>query len=133
MGVFNGTAQIITFAGVQLAELTECSMTMEANLFEVTSKESAGYAEFLSGLRTITYSASGLTDYQATNKDMADLFAAYEARAAVSIVWTNAVTGDKKVTQNAFITSITNDAPMEDKASYTLELTGTGAPTIATI
>lgn len=131
--VFNGTAQIITFAGTQLAELTECSMTMEANLFEVTSKESGGYAEYLSGLRNITYSASGLTDYQATNKDMADLFAAYEARAAVSIVWTNAVTGDKKVTQNAFITSITNDAPMEDKASYTLELQGTGAPTIATI
>lgn len=133
MAVFNGTAQIITLDGTEIAQLTECSMTMEQNLFETTTKNSGGFAEFLPGLRNITYSASGLTDYQNSDKDMADLFTAWNNRASVLIVWTNAVTGDKKVTQTAYITNITNDAPMEDKASYTVEFQGTGTPTIATI
>jgi hypothetical protein len=43
------------------------------------------------------------------------------------------VTGDKSVSQSAYITSCEVSAPMEDVTTYSIEFAGTGAPTFATI
>jgi TP901-1 family phage major tail protein len=131
--VYNGTLQIITMDGTQLAELTSVSMSMSQDLFDVTSKESAGWSEVLAGLRTITYNAEGIVDFQATNKDMADLWTAFTTRASVAIIFTNLVTGDKRITQTCYISNLEITAPMEDTVTYSVEFTGTGAPTVATI
>ena len=68
-----------------------------------------------------------------TNKDLADIFTAYNNRASVAIIWTDMVTGDKSVSQTAYISSCEVSAPMEDVTTYSIEFTGTGAPTFATI
>jgi len=133
MAIYNGTLQILTLDGTQIAELTSVSMSMSQDLFDVTSKESGGWSEVLPGLRNVTYSCEGLVDFQATNKDMADIFTLFTTRASCSIVWTNAVTGDKKITQTCYLSSCEISAPMEDKVSYSIEFTGTGAPTVANI
>jgi hypothetical protein len=133
MSVFNGTLTVLKMDGTQLAELTNVTMSMSSDNFETTSKESGGYAEFAYGQRSITYSVEGLADFQASNKDLADLLAAWTGRTVVSLEWTNGVTGDKKVTQSALISSIDVDAPMEDVSTYSVEFQGTGTPTIATI
>lgn len=133
MAVFNGTLTVLKMDGTQLAELTNVTMSMTSDNFETTSKESGGYAEFSYGKRSVTYSVEGLADFQASNKDLADLFSAWTARTVVSLEWTNAVSGDKKVTQSALISSIDVDAPMEDVVTYSVEFQGTGTPTIATI
>lgn len=133
MAVYNGTAQILKMDGTQLAELTNVTMSMNQDLFETTSKESAGWKEVMPGLRDITYSAEGLADFQATNKDLADIFTAYNSRASVQIIWTDMTTGDKSVSQTAYISSCEVSAPMEDVTTYSIEFTGTGAPTFATI
>ena len=133
MAVYNGTAQILKMDGTQLAELTNVTMSMNQDLFETTSKESAGWKEVMPGLRDITYSAEGLADFQATNKDLADVFTAYTNRASVAIEWTNAVSGDKKLTCTAYITSCEISAPMEDTVTYSIEFQSTGALTVATI
>jgi TP901-1 family phage major tail protein len=133
MAIYNGTAQILKMDGTQLAELTNVTMSMNQDVFETTSKESAGWKEVMPGLRDITYSAEGLADFATTNRDLADIFAAYNTRAIVAIVWTNNVAGDKSVTQNAYITSCEVSAPMEDVTTYSVEFAGTGAPTFATI
>lgn len=133
MAVFNGTLTVLKMDGTQLAELTNVTMSMTSDNFETTSKESGGYAEFAYGKRSVTYSVEGLADFQASNKDLADLFSAWTARTVVTLEWTNAVSGDKKVTQSALISSIDVDAPMEDVVTYSVEFQGTGTPTIATI
>lgn len=133
MAVYNGTAQILKMDGTQLAELTNVTMSMNQDLFETTSKESKGWKEVLPGLRDITYSAEGLADFQATNKDLADIFTAYNLRSSVAIIWTDMVTGDKSVSQTAYISSCEVSAPMEDVTTYSIEFTGTGEPTFATI
>lgn len=130
---YNGTLQVLTLDGTVLAKLTNTDITMDTNLFEVTSKESGGYAEFLPGLRNITYSVEGIADFQSANKDLADIFTIYTSRASCALVWTNAVTGDKKITQTGYLTSCNISAPMEDTVTYSLEFQGTGTPTIATI
>ena len=119
--------------GKQLAELTNVTMSMNQDLFEITSKESGGWKEVMPGLRDITYSAEGLADFQSSNKDLADIFTAYNSRASVAIIWTDMITGDKSVSQTAYISSCEVSAPMEDVTTYSIEFTGTGAPTFATI
>ena len=133
MAVYNGTAQILKMDGTQLAELTNVTMSMNQDVFETTSKESAGWKEIMPGLRDITYSAEGLADFVAANKDLTDIFAAYNSRTLVQIIWTNLTTGNTSVTQSAYITSCEVSAPMEDVATYSIEFAGTGAPTFTVI
>ena len=133
MAVYNGTAQILKMDGTQLAELTNVTMSMNQDVFETTSKESGGWKEVLPGLRDITYSAEGLADFASANKDLTDIFAAYNGRTLVSIVWTNLTAGATSVTQSAYITSCEVSAPMEDVVTYSIEFAGTGTPTFTVI
>jgi TP901-1 family phage major tail protein len=133
MAVYNGTAQILKMDGTQLAELTNVTMSMNQDVFETTSKESLGWKEIMPGLRDITYSAEGLADFVAANKDLTDIFTAYNARALVAIVWTNLIPGNTSVTQSAYITSCEVSAPMEDVVTYSIEFAGTGTPTFTVI
>lgn len=133
MAIYNGTLQVLKFDGTQMAELTNVTATLNQETFDVTSKESAGWTEILPGVRNATFSAEGIADFQASNKDLADVFTAYTNRTVVAIEWTNAVTGDKKLTCNAYITSCEISAPMEDTVTYSIEFASTGAVTSATI
>jgi TP901-1 family phage major tail protein len=134
MAVYNGTLQVLSIGGENLAQLTNVTMSMNQDLFETTSKESGGWKSVMPGLRDITYSAEGLADFtEASKYNLTELFALYDARTSVSIVWTNTITGDKKVTQTAYISSMEVSAPMEDVTTYSVEFTGTGTPVIATI
>ena len=133
MAVYNGTAQILKMDNTQLAELTNVTMSMNQDVFETTSKESAGWKEIMPGLRDITYSAEGLADFVAANKDLTDIFTAYNNRTMVQIIWTNLTAGNTSVTQSAYITSCEVSAPMEDVATYSIEFAGTGAPTFTVI
>lgn len=133
MGIFNGSLTVLKLDGTNLAELTNVTMSLSQETFDVTSKESAGWTEVLPGVRSATFSAEGIADFQATNKDLADIFTAYTNRAAVAIEWTNGVTGDKKATCSAYITSCEISAPMEDTVTYSIEFASTGAVTFATI
>lgn len=133
MSIQNGTLTILKFDGTQMAELTNVTMSLSQETFDTSSKESAGWSEILPGFRSATFTAEGLADFQATNKDLADVFTAFANRTVVAIEWTNAVTGDKKATCNAYITSCEVSAPQEDVTTYSIELQSTGAVTFATI
>jgi TP901-1 family phage major tail protein len=135
-GIYNGTLQVLSIGGENLAQLTNVTMSMNQDLFDTTSKESGGWKSVMPGLRDITYSAEGLADFTESLKyNLTELFALYTAttRTPVQIVWTNGVTGDKKVTQDAYISSMEVSAPMEDVTTYSIEFTGTGTPVITTI
>lgn len=133
MAIFNGTLTVLKVDGSNLCELTNVTMTLNQETFDTTSKESAGWTEILPGVRNATFSAEGIADFQATNKDLADIFTAYSSRASVAIVWTNAVTGDKSVSCTAYITSCEISAPMEDTVTYSVEFASSGALTFTTI
>lgn len=134
MAIFNGTLTVLQMDGTTpLAELTNVTMSLSQETFDVSSKESAGWSEILPGIRSATFTAEGIADFQASNKDLADVFTAYTNRASVAIIWTNGVTGDKKVSCTAYITSCEVNAPMEDTVTYSIEFQSTGALTVATI
>lgn len=134
MAIFNGTLTVLQMDGTTpLAELTNVTMSLSQETFDVTSKESAGWVKILPSLRSATFTAEGIADFQASNKDLADIFTAYSNRTAVAIIWTNGVTGDQKVSCSTYITSCEVNAPMEDTVTYSIEFQSTGALTFATI
>jgi predicted secreted protein len=82
------------------------------------------------GLRDVTYSGEGLADFtaSATKYTLTEIFAAYNNRTLLSVVFTNTV---NTFTQSGYISSFELSAPMEDVATYSIEITGTGVLTLA--
>jgi TP901-1 family phage major tail protein len=133
MAIYNGTAQLLKLgtAGSEetLIQLTNCTMSVNADLFETTSKESGGWKSVMPGLRDVSYSGEGLADFAAgANYTLTEIFAAYNARTLLSVKFTN---GTNTFTQSGYIASFEVSGPMEDVATYTIEVTGTGVLTLA--
>lgn len=134
MAIYNGTAQLLKLGAASteeaLIQLTNCSMSLNADLFDTTSKESGGWKSVLPGLRDVSYSGEGLADFtaSATKYTLTEIFNAYNSRTLLSVVFTNAV---NTFTQSGYISSFELSAPMEDVATYTIEITGTGVLTLA--
>ena len=128
MAIYNGTAQLLKLGAASteeaLIQLTNCSMSLNADLFDTTSKESNGWKSVMPGLRDVTYSGEGLADFtaSATKYTLTEIFAAYNNRTLLSVVFTNTV---NTFTQSGYISSFELSAPMEDVVSYTVSFTGT--------
>jgi len=132
MAIYNGTAQLLklgTSGSEQtLIQLTSCSMSVNADLFDTTSKESGGWKSVMPGLRDVSYSGEGLADFATSdNYTLAEIFTAYKDRTLLSIKFTNGV---NTFSQSGYIASFEISGPMEDVATYTIEVTGTGALTL---
>ena len=133
MAIYNGTAQLLKLgaSGTEeaLIQLTNCSMSLNADLFDTTSKESGGWKSVMPGLRDVSYSGEGLADFATSdNYTLAEIFAAYNSRTLLSVKFTNGV---NTFSQSGYIASFEISGPMEDVATYTIEVTGTGVLTLA--
>jgi predicted secreted protein len=107
-------------------------MSANADLFDTTSKESGGWKSVMPGLRDVTYSGEGLADFTDASSpskyDLTEIFNAYNNRTLLSVKFTNTIS---TFTQSGYISSFEVSGPMEDVATYTIEITGTGALTFA--
>lgn len=133
MAIYNGTAQLLKLGASgseeTLIQLTNCSMSVNADLFDTTSKESAGWKSVMPGLRDVSYSGEGLADFAAgSTYTLTEIFNAYNSRTLLSVKFTN---GTNTFSQSGYIASFEISGPMEDVATYTIEITGTGALTLA--
>ena len=133
MSVFNGDLMVIKVGSTVVAELTNCELTASTNMFEITSKESGGLKEILAGNSEWSATADINVDFVSSNWDAADMWAAWSAKTALSIVVTNGVTGDKQFAGTAYVDNVTYTGPQGDKASGTVSFAGTGALTITSI
>jgi predicted secreted protein len=107
-------------------------MSANADLFDTTSKESGGWKSVMPGLRDVTYSGEGLADFtdgsSPSKYDLTEIFNAYNNRTLLSVKFTNSIS---TFSQSGYISSFEVSGPMEDVATYTIEITGTGALTFA--
>lgn len=112
---------------------TDASISMSTNMFETTCKDSAANSAFLPGSKSWTASGSGSLAFDATY-GAEELFAAWDAQTSMSIVFQTAVTGDKKYSGSAYITSLNINSSGNDEAvTFDYELQGTGALAEATV
>jgi len=136
MAIFNGTELGVYIDSTLIAAATDCSLSLNTETIDITTKDSAGYRELLGGLKSGSISVSGLIDYvDASNKDFADLWTAWEARTILTLKFskTNESTGELSFTCGGIITTLEQSGGTEDTATYsaTFELTGPVTDTVA--
>lgn len=130
-GVMNGTDLGVYFgtsdgSEVLIAKATECSISINEDARDTTTKDSSGWRELLEGLRSWSVSTSHLHAEDDTT-NIQDLWSAYSSRATVYLLLSTAQTGDYRWNGAARIASIEKNAGTEDNVTYSVTFEGTGA------
>jgi TP901-1 family phage major tail protein len=138
-GLVNGTLIAIykDVAGTltKVANATSSDFELTRDTIDATNKDGGAYKEFLIGLAGWTMNAEGLfeEDGSATGISPKDLLTDIIAGAPITVVMTSNATGDLKVSGSAIITSFAWNAPVNDVATFSVALQGTGTLTVGTI
>lgn len=124
-GVFNGTDLLIKVEGTTIGHTTSCSLSITHDLPDATTKDSGGWQEVISGLRSAEVSFDGLIDYSddANANELVDYVI---NRTQVTVVFGTATSGDVIYTAEGYIASIEQSAEMEAAISYSGTITITG-------
>lgn len=137
--VFNGTDLVLKFIAdggtlEPLGHSTSCSMSITHDLPDATTKDSGGFSEVISGLRSFEISFDGLVDYtdDGNSKQNVDsILALITGRNKVDFSFGTATTGDEVISGEGFIASLEISAEMESAVTYSGTITGTGSLTVA--
>ena len=125
MAIQNATGVTLSVAGEVMAHATSASLSISRDLRDSTTKSSAGWQENLAGLLSWEMSGDAFIDVSATDASMADCFdiiTDVTAPIAIAAVFT---VGTETYTGQAFITSLSADAGVEENATFSISLTGT--------
>ena len=133
MAIFNGTNLGVYMDGTIIAAATDCSLSLNMETIDITTKDSAGYRELLAGMRSGSISVSGLIDYQSADKDTVDLYTAWENRTSLTLKFSSEISSDTSFTASGFLTSLEQSGGTEDTATYSATFELTGQVTDATI
>lgn len=132
LGIYIGDEGDPTETWELIAAATDCSLSLSAEVIDVSTKDSGAWRQLLAGMRSASMSTSGLIDYTASNKNLSDLFAAFNSRTRLHLRFSNAVSGDQRYECYGYLTSLEQSAGMEDTATYSASLEIDGAVTAAT-
>lgn len=130
-GVFNGTNLLLKVEGSVVGHTTSCTLTVNLDAADATTKDSSGWAESIAGLKSGELSFDGLVDYSDANnsEQLLDLLI---ARTKIDWVFGTSASGDSIYQGEGFITSLEQTGEMEAAVSYSGTITVTGAITKAT-
>jgi|TARA_Y100000033_G_scaffold5300_1_gene4408 predicted secreted protein len=137
-GQLNGTDLGVYIAGTLVAYSTNATININHTPRSVTNKESGGFEENMEGLRNWDVSVDALYAWldpsgsAISNETLSEIFTGYlAARAKFSLTFgvTTTGTGDTKYVGDAWLTSISLTAPLEDTATFSCSFQGTGALT----
>ncbi len=131
-GVFNGTNLLVKVEGTVIGHTTSCTLSISHDIADATTKDSAGWSEGISGLRSGEISFDGLVDYSDANS-VIDLIGLISARTQVTCVFGTSATGDTIYTAEGFIASIEQTGEMEAAVTFSGSITLTGAIVASTL
>lgn len=131
-GITNGTLIGLYVGGTKIANLISNDLDISMATRETTNKDSGGWKSSLGGALSWTCSAEGYFDEIATY-GFDELFAVLTARTAVTVMISSQVTGDKKYSGSALLTSLKRSHPTEDNVTFSCSCEGTGVLTEATV
>ena len=112
-----------------LLHATSASLSVSRDLRDSTTKSSLGFSESLAGLKSWELSGDGFVDFTTTSgtknaKQLLDQMLLNDPIVEVSF---GLVGASVEYTGTAFITSMSIDAGVEENATYSVSLTGTGS------
>lgn len=132
MSKFNASKLKILVGVVAINNLNECELTVDGETIDVTTKDSAGWAEFLPGLKNWTMTGSGVLDFAAT-EGPDEIYDDLVNGAIANVKFSTSVSGDSQFSGQGIYTNLGISAPQEDKVSFSFSIQGTGPLTRSTI
>lgn len=135
MAIQNGTAILLEVASSTIAGSTDQSFSAEADMIEITTKDSNGHKEFMSGEDSATLTISALYDPSASaGTGFSDAFSLLKAGTVSAFKWGQfATTGDKYLSGNLIIQKVDINGPKNEASSYSLTCQVTGDFTEETV
>ena len=135
--VFNGTNLLLKVAAdgqtpAIIGHSTTASLSISADLPEATSKDSAGFAEHIQGLRSGEISFEGLVSYTDT-QNVKELSEFMLNRTKIDWSLATSESGDQILSGEAFLSSVEISGEMESPVTYSGSLTVTGTITSGTV
>jgi len=123
-----GTGGAVKLGANKIAELSNWSLDLGADDIDVTSFDSQGWKEYLAGLKEWSGSIEGNLKTGDTNGQKAILQAWL---AGTTLTFTFEVSSGVTFQGSAFVKP-SIEVPVDDKATFSCDITGTGALTLPT-
>ena len=123
-----GTGGAVKLSANKVAEISSWSLDLGADDIDITSFDSNGWKEYLAGLKEWSGSIEGNLKTNDTNGQKA-IFSAWLA--GTPLTFTFEVSSGVTFQGSAFVKP-SIEVPVDDKASFSCDITGTGALTLPT-
>lgn len=135
--VFNGTDLLLKISAdggtpTIIGHATTASLSLSQDLPEATTKDSQGFAEHISGLRSGEISFEGLVSYT-DSQNVKELTEFIINRTKIDWTLATSTSGDQILSGEAFLASCEISSEMESPVTYSGSLTVTGAITSGTV
>jgi predicted secreted protein len=114
---------------IPIAHSTSATITIDVDLPDATTKDSAGWADHIAGVRNWSIDFDGLVDY-AASYGVEELFNNLLNRDVLTVKWSSTQSGGTYLTGSASVSNLTQTADMEQPVSYSGTFTGKGALTV---
>jgi len=126
MAIINGRNLIVKVDGTAIASAQDCQITLNNDLPDATTKDSAGWAEHIVGLKDWSGSCSGLYDPDNANVTIEDIMDTIISGTKVEIFFGVEVNGKVFYSGDANFDSAGIAAPNESPSTYDISFKGTG-------
>ena len=131
--IMNATDVLIQFStdGVtydEVGRMTNASLSISMETRDTSTKDSAGWRELLEGQKSWSLSGDGLVVYSLTGAEgFADLFGYLGNRTNLYVKFGSTGSGEKYYSGRGFVTSLDQEAGVEDNVTFSFSFEGTGA------
>jgi predicted secreted protein len=133
-GQINGTLVKLFNGTVGVANLMANEVTIGSTIIDVSSKSSAGWEENIAGRKNWSMTCESVTEFDTSvgtsEESMQDIIADQIAGTAWSVVMGTGTVGDPKLSGSARIANFTWTNPDNEKSTFSVDFTGTGALTL---
>lgn len=139
MGAIQGRLVLIKVgaAGSEkvLAGTLSHSLKIGAEMQDATTKDSPGdWEEVIPGTKNGSFSVQGVFDPDAaTGEGALDMFDILAAGTKVHLIFGPTASGSEVKEADAYVESLTEEAPLKDRTTYTVDFKATGAITRTTV
>ena len=142
MAIFNGSDLVLKLQAAtgaadefKLMHSTSCSLSMNVDMIDISTKDSNGFRDILAGQKSFSLSADGLMDFASTGSttDTDELFTSMMGRTGVTFTFALDVQSGYKYTGTGFISSMEITGGVEDAPTYSVSIEGNGQITQTSI
>lgn len=132
MAKINGSVIIPVLDSDAVLHTTNASLSIDVDLPDATTKDSAGWADHIHGLRSFSLTIEGYSAYDASGnvKPLLDLVT---GRTSATFEFAPDTAGDVKLSGSVSLANLELGAGLEETASLSSTLTGKGALTVSTV